>query len=166
MITRLHSSRMRTTHALTVSPSMLLPGVGYAPGGPGCLLWGGGSVQGGVCSWGGVCSQGGVCRGGVCSGGCLLPGEYPSMHWGRPPPLLTESQMPVKTLPCPNFVAGGKYSEGSKKLNFFGNRNRMRRWGRTRALESIELKWTVLSLCRVNNGSAAPNISCLHKVKV
>ena len=24
-----------------------------------------------------------------------------------PPPLLTESQMPVKTLPCPNFVAGG-----------------------------------------------------------
>ena len=24
-------------------------------------------------------------------------------------PLLTESQTPVKTLPCPNFVAGGKY---------------------------------------------------------
>ena len=46
--TRLHSSRMRTARALTVSPSML-------------------------CAGGGVCSQGGVSRG-VCSGGCLLWG--------------------------------------------------------------------------------------------
>ena len=27
----------------------------------------------------------------------------------HPSPLLTESQTPVKTLPCPNFVAGGKH---------------------------------------------------------
>ena len=31
-------------------------------------------------------------------------------------PLLTESQMPVKTLPCPNFVAGGKH-ESTESLN-------------------------------------------------
>ena len=48
---------MRTTRALTVSPSM---------------LWARGvSAQGGVCSWGGgVCSRGGVCLlwgGGVVS---------------------------------------------------------------------------------------------------
>ena len=28
---------------------------------------------------------------------------------GSSPPLLTESQMPVKILPCPNFVAGGNH---------------------------------------------------------
>ena len=71
----------------------------------GCLL------LGGVCSWGlsallGVSALGGVCSwGDVCSWGV-----YPNMHWGRhPPPLWTESQMPVKTLPWPNFVAAGKY---------------------------------------------------------
>ena len=76
------------------------------------LLWG-------VCSQGDVCSRGGLLwgvsgprglgllPGGVSSGGCLVPGDgYPSMHWGRPP-LLTESQTPVKTLPWPNFVAAG-----------------------------------------------------------
>ena len=57
--TRLHSSRMRTTRSLTVSPSML------------------------------------------CSGGVV------SQHALRQTPLLTVSHMPVKTLPCPNFVAGG-----------------------------------------------------------
>ena len=36
-------------------------------------------------------------------------GIPPAMHAGIVPPLppLSESQMPVKTLPCPNFVAGG-----------------------------------------------------------
>ena len=63
-ITRLHSSRMRTAHALTVSPSMLWGGGGW------CLLQG-------VCSQGG--GNGGVCPGGCplgggCSGGCLLGG--------------------------------------------------------------------------------------------
>ena len=58
----------------------------------------------------------------LCAGGCLLPvvsapsgGLLPgvvSQHALRQtPPLLTESQMPVKTLPCPNFVVGGKYFE-------------------------------------------------------
>ena len=28
--------------------------------------------------------------------------------WAGTPPLSTESQIPVKTQPCPNFVAGGK----------------------------------------------------------
>ena len=64
--TRMHSSRMRTARALTVSPSMLCTG--------GCLLWGvpslgvGGSAPGGK----GVCSLGvpglaGSGPGGVCS---------------------------------------------------------------------------------------------------
>ena len=43
-------------------------------------------------------------------------GILPAMHAGiAPPPLLTESQMPVKTLPCPNFVAGG--NNGSLSLS-------------------------------------------------
>ena len=78
-----------------------------------------GSAPRGVSALGGVCSQGvsapgGSALGGVSApgvsapGGCLLPGGvYPSMHWGRHSPLLTESQMPVKTLPWPNFVAAG-----------------------------------------------------------
>ena len=40
--------------------------------------------------------------------GCLLlGGGIPACTEADPPPW-TESQMPVKTLPCPNFVAGGK----------------------------------------------------------
>ena len=52
---------------------------------------------------------GGLLPGGACSGGGVVSaqgGWYPSMLWGRPP-LWTESHTPVKTLPCPNFVAGG-----------------------------------------------------------
>ena len=91
--------------------------------GGGCLL------QGGVC-WGGVCSGGSALGGllwgmsgwGVSAlggrsvlGGCLLWG-YPNMHWGRPPPpLYTESQTPVKTLPWPNFVVAGKNGCESQK---------------------------------------------------
>ena len=33
-----------------------------------------------------------------------------------PPPPLTESQMPVKILPCPNFVVGGK-NTGKMAIN-------------------------------------------------
>ena len=44
------------------------------------------------------------------SGGCLLLGGC-LLCWGgcllRHPPLLTESQTHVKTLPWPNFVAAG-----------------------------------------------------------
>ena len=73
--TRLHSSRMRTARALTVSPSMLCAGGGVsAPGG--CLLPGG------------VCSQGVSARR-VCvsaPGGCLLPGGCVSQHALRQTP--------------------------------------------------------------------------------
>ena len=92
VITRLHSSRMRTAHALTVSPSMLCAG--------GCLFWG-------VSAWGG--SARGVSAQGVSARRCLLrgvsawggfcSGGYPSMHWGRPP-LWTEWQTGAKILPC------------------------------------------------------------------
>ena len=73
-ITRLHSSRMRTARALTVSPSMHLRGTSALGGGG--LLPGGGrggacsrvvSAQGaaqGVSAWG-VSALGGVCSGGV-----------------------------------------------------------------------------------------------------
>ena len=64
-ITRMHSSRMRTGRSLTVCRSLLPRG--------GCCLLGG-------------CLPGEVSPGGVCLGG-LLPGGYPSMQWGRPPPL-------------------------------------------------------------------------------
>ena len=74
------------------------------PGGWGCLLPGGSAPRGGSSPGGGGCSQ---------RGGRGWWWWYPSMHWGRhPPPLWTESQTPVKTLPWPNFVtAGNKWSE-------------------------------------------------------
>ena len=90
VITRLHSSRMRTARALTVSSSMLcggclLRGVSAAPGG--CLLWGVGvfapgrgvSVPRGVCSGGVsaprvVSAPRGVCSGGSAQGVSLLWG--------------------------------------------------------------------------------------------
>ena len=111
----MHSSRMRTGRSLTVCRSLLwggvcsggclLPGGGLLPGGSapwGCLL-SGVSALGGVCSGG--CALGGVCSGeGVCSrGGGWV---WVSQHALRQtPPLLTESQTPVKTLPWSNFVA-------------------------------------------------------------
>ena len=81
--TRLHSSRMRTAHSLTISPSML------------CL------------GGGGVWSLG---RGSYALGGAWSRGWwYPSMHWGRPP-LWTEFLSHASeniTLPQTSF-AGGK----------------------------------------------------------
>ena len=76
---------MLTARALTVSDSMLTGGGGLLPGG---LLWGGDLLWGGVCS-GGVSApgEGGVC----CQGGVSALIVYPL------PPLLTESQTPVKT---------------------------------------------------------------------
>ena len=48
---------------------------------------------------GGVCPGGwGVCKREVCPGGSVCHA-----------PLWTEQQMAVKTLPCPNYVADGKY---------------------------------------------------------
>ena len=56
-------------------------------------------------------------RSSSCPGGCLHqahpPEEAPpgrKHHPGGSTPLLTESQIPVKILPCPTFVAGCNYS--------------------------------------------------------
>ena len=92
-ITRMHSSRKRTGHSLTICRSLLPGGVYLVPGGvlsprgvylvPGGVLSPGGClVPGGVCSWGGgVWSRGvlvlGVLLGGVPGPrgwGCLVPG--------------------------------------------------------------------------------------------
>ena len=71
--------------------------------------------------YGGVCFPGGgglvpgevVClvRGGSAPGGGVSGpgGGIPACTEAEPPPLWTESQTPVKTLPWPNFVAAGKY---------------------------------------------------------
>ena len=71
----------------------LVPGRGgyLVPGG---VLSPGGCVCSGV---GGVSGPGGVCSGGVVSQHALR----------QTPPLWTESQTPVKTLPWPNFVVAG-----------------------------------------------------------
>ena len=67
----------------------------------GCLL------LGDVCSWGGCLLLGGVCSRGVSAlGGCLLfGGWYPSVHWGRHPPLWTEWQTVQKYYLGHNFIA-------------------------------------------------------------
>ena len=64
---------------------------------------GGVSVPGGSAR--GVSALGGVCSRGVSApGGCGIPACTAA---DSPPPLWTESQTPVKTLPWPNFVAAG-----------------------------------------------------------
>ena len=102
---------MRTGHSLTVCCSLLPGGV--------CLVPGGVSAPGGV-----VPGEGGLVMGGVCSGGCLfrggwvgclVPGGYPSMHWGRHPSPPVDRYTLVKTLPWPNFVAAGNNSTCSYK---------------------------------------------------
>ena len=101
-ITRLHCSRMCTACALTVSPSMLGGGV-TAPGG-GCLLWGV-SAPGGYLLLGGSAH-----RGSVCSWGVSAPrGVYPSMHWGRHPPVnrILDTRL-WKYYLAPNFICGHK----------------------------------------------------------
>ena len=91
--TRMHSSRMRTGHSLTVCRSLLprgrcllrggclLPGGMFAPGG--CLLRGGGGgrLLGGCLLWG-VSALGGVCS----VGRCLLLGGVVSHHALRQTP--------------------------------------------------------------------------------
>ena len=79
IITRMHSSRMRTACLLPVSPRMHCGG--STPQG------GWVSAPGGVCFWG-VSASGGclLLEGGLLSGDCLLPGGvYISMQWGRSP---------------------------------------------------------------------------------
>ena len=79
--TRMHSSRMLTTLS---------------------LLYRGVFVQGRFLSRGSLC-RGSLSRGGVSVQGVSVQGGSLS---GRPP-LWTESQTGVNTLPCRNFVAGG-----------------------------------------------------------
>ena len=63
------------------------------------------SAPGGVSALGDMV-WGGLDRGGLCSEGVV------SQHALRQtPPLWTESQTPVKTLPWPNFVAAGNNTE-------------------------------------------------------
>ena len=85
---------------------------------PACTASGGsalGGSPGGVCSVGGVCYQGGTC---LWSGGGYLPlvpgvylplfpgrGVYPSMQWGRTPPVNRSTDM-CKNITFTNFVCG------------------------------------------------------------
>ena len=91
--TRLHSSRMRTARALTISPSILCA-VGGVPGlGGGVPGLGGGGVLGprGGCTWSwgvylvpwGVPGPGGVVPG--SRGVYLVPGGFTWSRWGDVP---------------------------------------------------------------------------------
>ena len=99
IMTRMHSSRMRTGRSYTVCWS-LLPGGGVCSGGVcsqggGCLLLGGG-----VCSWGGCLV------GGSAPGGCLLGGLVSQHALRQTPPPWTEWQTGVKILHWPQLRCG------------------------------------------------------------
>ena len=108
--TRLHSSRMRTARALTVSPSMFCAGGGVpGPGGVPGLREGGVAGPGG-CSWSWGCtwSWGCLLRGvylvtGGCllQEGCLLRGGAPGQVLPSPSPV--DRHTPVNILPCPKL---------------------------------------------------------------
>ena len=61
--------------------------------------------------WAGwVSAQEGCLPRGCLPGGVVCPGGLPAQEgWQTPPPLRTEWQTGVKTLPCRNFVADSKY---------------------------------------------------------
>ena len=130
---RMHSSKMRAGHSLTVYWRLLvgqgiclvwgcLPvwgvsawsrGVCLVPGGYAwCQRMGGSAWCWGVCLvlGGSAWSQGGLGLpgpGGVC---LVLGGSGIPACTEADSPLLTESQTPVKTLPWPNFNAAGNKS--------------------------------------------------------
>ena len=100
---RLHSSRMRTARALTVSPSMLCGEGGLLPGGVSasrgsCLLLGGG-----VCSRGCLPSGEGCLLRGVCSWGGLLRGGVASQHALRQTPPCGQTDT-CKNITFANYV--------------------------------------------------------------
>ena len=100
MVTRMHSSRMRTGRSLTVCCS-LLPGGGCLVRG-GLLWWGvwsGGSAPGG---------GGGAWSGGSAPGGLSGPEGIPACTEADTPLPPVDRHTLVKTLPWPNFVAAGK----------------------------------------------------------
>ena len=78
---------------------------GSGPGG--CLLLGGSALGGSLVpgGWGAL-----VQSRGVCSWGGSAPRGVSQHALRQNPPLWTESQTPVKTLPWPNYVAAGKYT--------------------------------------------------------
>ena len=83
-------------------------GGGSAPRGGGLLQMG--LLLWGVYSGGVSLLLGGVWSSGVCSCGVSdLGGVGIPACTEADPPLVDKSQMPVKTLPWPNFVAAGKY---------------------------------------------------------
>ena len=98
--TRLHSSRMHTARSLTITSSMLCSGGGcLVPGVPGQRdVWSRGAP-----AW----SREGYLPG---PGGGLVPGGwYPSMHWGRTPPVnrMTDRCKNI-TLPQTSFAGGNE----------------------------------------------------------
>ena len=125
MLTRMHSSRMRTARLLPVSPSMHcsgrgylvprgctcpggctwsqgIPGPGGVPGPGGCTWFWGGYLVWGVCllgrctwSWGVPGSRGGIPARGVPGPGGYLP-RYPPCEQNV-------WQTGVKILPCPKL---------------------------------------------------------------
>ena len=104
MLTRLHSSRMRTARSLTVYPSMLCSGGGGGLGRP--------VPRGGAWSRGGGF---GLVLGGAWSGGCLVQGGARSGGHAlrQTPPLppwtefLTHTSKNI-TLPQTSFAGGNK----------------------------------------------------------
>ena len=116
MQTRKHSSRMRTARLLTLSQHAFgrwvyrRMHVCVYPS----MHWAGGVSPWGVSARGDVYPNmhwaGGVYPGGVSTRGCLAR----KCVW-QTPPLWTEWQTGVKTLPCRNFVAGGKKWETNRR---------------------------------------------------
>ena len=115
LVTRLHSSRMRTARALTLSPSIFsAPGGGSLLGG---CTWSRGVylVPGGVPGpGGGVCSRGCtwswwgcLLRGVYLSGGCVCSRGVYLVRYCPPPPRGQTDACKLVTLPQISF-AGGK----------------------------------------------------------
>ena len=120
--TSMHSRRMCTGCAFAVCRVGGEECLTMVPGGV-CLwswrvcFWSGrGGTVGGSCLWsegGSAYGSGGSALGpggGVSAygpmGSAFGPGGYPSMQWGRPPPVWTESQTRVKTKPWPQLRCG------------------------------------------------------------
>ena len=123
----MHSSGMRTSRLLTISQHALgRGGVSQHALDRGCLprgvsgqggvwlrwgVWprGGCLAKKGVSGQGECLARGMSARGGVCPGVCVA--DIPLNQRQTPPPCeQNDSQTGVKTLPCRNFVAGGKHS--------------------------------------------------------
>ena len=100
--TILHSSRMRTAHALTISPSLLCTG----------------GVRGG-CAWSrGVPGLGGAWSKGTWSGGggCLVGGGIPACTEVDPPMNRMTNRCKNITLPQTSFAGGNKSTFSHRNL--------------------------------------------------